>query len=88
MSIVALRKEHVIVGNDFWTDVATGDWAEDCTIGRERADLMIAALTVHQDKICMFAASMRDMVEKGQWTGVEVGFCQRIAELAVEGRSG
>jgi len=85
MNVVALRKEHVIVGKDFWSDAATGNWAEDCITGRTRAELVVGCLASKQEALCMFTASMRDMVEKGQWTGVEVGFCQRVIELAVNG---
>lgn len=85
MNILALREDHTIVGNDFWNVPSTGNWSQDCQTGRDRADRFIAALGKRTDKMCMFTASMRDMVAKGRWSGVEVGFCQRVAELAVEG---
>jgi len=84
-SVVALRSDHVIIGKDFWSDAATGNWAEDCQTGRSRADMVVGCLASKPESLCMFTASMRDMVEKGQWTGVEVGFCQRVIEMAVRG---
>ena len=84
-TVVALRSDHVIIGKDFWSDAATGNWATDCTTGRERAELVIGCLTSKTNAMSMFTAIMRDMAAKGQWTGVEVGFCQRLAELAVIG---
>lgn len=84
-SVVALREDHVIIGKDFWSDAATGNWATDCTTGRTRAETVIGCLASKPDSLCMFTAIMRDMVAKANWGGVEVGFCQRLAELAVIG---
>jgi len=84
-TVVALRSDHVIIGKDFWSDAATGDWSQDCLTGRKRAETVIGCLVSKPDSMCMFTAIMRDMATKGQWTGVEVGFCQRLAELALNG---
>lgn len=81
-NVVALHEDHVIIGEDFWVDAATGDWSKDCAIGRTRAELFTRHLTDRHEIHPFFIRSMRTVVERGQFTGVEVGFFQRLMELA------
>lgn len=83
--VVALHSHHAIVGDDFWSDVSTGNWQTDCQAGRDRADVMVGCLSDKDDRHAYFGRSMGDLVDKGRMTGVEVGFFQRLLELAVMG---
>lgn len=82
-NVVAFHEKSVIVGGDFWVDASTGNWESDCRIGRERADLLVAQMRNRDELHPRFTAAMRTMVERGQFTGVEVGFFQRLLELAI-----
>ncbi len=85
VSVVALHEKHVVIGKDFWTEASTGDWGTDCNTGRWRAERYVTRLNNTPESIPLFLHSMREIVEKSQWTGVEVGFFQRIIELAMTG---
>ncbi len=80
--VIALHENHVIIGEDFWVDAATGDWESDCLTGRQRADVLVSELRNREDLYPRFLRSMKTVVERGHWTGVEVGFFQRLMELA------
>ena len=82
--VIALHEHHVIIGNDFWVDAATGNWEVDCLAGRARADLFADNLTDRHEIHAYYMRSMRTMVERGQFSGVEVGFFQRLLELATQ----
>ena len=70
-NIIAIRKE----STDFWPNLSTGDWETDCNIGRANAERMIAqVLAEPDDHLPVFVRSMRDMVTKGNFGGVETGF--------------
>lgn len=81
-TVVALKPNSTIVGDDYWNDISTGDWATDCQAGRDRADRVTSCLSGRSDRHPAFTRAMRDMVERGRFTGVEVGFFQRLMELA------
>lgn len=81
-NVVALHQQHVIIGDDFWVDASTGNWVKDCETGRNRANLFVNHLGNRDDIHPFFIQSMRTMVERGRFTGVEVGFFQRLMELA------
>lgn len=84
-SVVALKPDDTIVGEDYWNDISSGKWAEDCQLGRERADTTVERLGRDMCKSPVFLRMMRDMVTKGQFGGVESGFFQRMLELSVTG---
>jgi hypothetical protein len=86
-NVIALNENLVIVGDDFWVDAATGDWGTDCQIGRDRADSLVAQMRKREDLHPRFTRSMQTLVERGSFTGVEVGFFQRILELATQSRA-
>lgn len=83
--VVALHNHHAIVGEDFWADVSTGNWATDCLKGRQRAELFTGNLRHRDDIHPYFIQSMKAMMGKGVFGGVEVGFFQRLMELALVG---
>ena len=87
MSVIALRKYHVVIANDYWVDVSTGNWEADCNAGRKRADFLIDHMAnCPEDRHAHFIRMMRTLVERGTMTGVEVGYFQRMLELAIDGR--
>lgn len=83
--VVPINTGHAIVGEDFWFDISTGDWTEDCRVGRERANNMMICLADNPERHANFGRSMRDIVQRGRFTGVETGFFQRLLELAITG---
>jgi hypothetical protein len=85
-NVIALNENHVIIGDDFWVDAATGDWATDCQIGRQRAEELVTQMRDRPDLHPRFTRSMGTLVERGQFTGVEVGFFQCLLELATANR--
>ena len=67
---------------DFWHLEPTADWGEDCRVGRDAA----SELTRYMDFARgpnLLGSVVREMIQKGRFTGLEVGFCQRIAECAM-----
>lgn len=60
---------------------STGDWAADCYLGRDHADRLINRVRYNAD-YPSFTRAMKAIATAGSWTGVDVGFCQRIAEAA------
>lgn len=79
-NIVPIRK-------DDWVVVSSGDWAEDCVNGRKRADALVLRMSQDMSLCPQFLRTMRGIVEKQQFSGVEIGFCQRLLELAILGRA-
>lgn len=67
---------------DMWAIVPTGDYSADCEAGTAAAielqDFMLAG-----DAPFMLGHVLRSMVEKGRWSGVEVGFAQTMAQAAL-----
>lgn len=64
---------------DAWNADATGDWAKDNAIGRQRADALRANIRMTGNyhllgrTIELLRANTRD--------GIEVGFLQRVSEM-------
>jgi hypothetical protein len=63
----------------------TGDWAKDCDTGRALAENIVAQCAEDPQNYPKFLTIARNMTTRGLWGGVEVGFMQRVAELAVSG---
>lgn len=63
-----------------WQDGATGDWARDNEIGRERANEMRANIQMTGNHPLMLRL-VRMIAENGHFGGIEAGFLQRISEL-------
>lgn len=79
-NVVALTRGQVTPGDDFWCPVRTGDWAADNIAGRQYADRLILELQGEVKGPNFLGSIVRDMIRKGTYSGVEVGFFQRIAE--------
>lgn len=60
---------------------STGDWAADCSLGRDHANRLINQVRYNAD-YPRITRTMKAIATAGNWTGVHVGFCQRIAEAA------
>lgn len=74
-------------GRDFWTVRKTGDWAADVHIGEDLADALFAYV-VRFRGAWLLPWVVSDIVNKGDWSGVECGFFNRIGLhlLAASGR--
>lgn len=66
-------------GADFWAIEATGNYAMDCQRGREAAGELNRAMFFGS---CppLLGSVARAIVAKGNFSGLEVGFFQQIAE--------
>lgn len=62
----------------------TGDYAADCRTGRQVADRLLAAMRERDDP-AMLGMAIRKIVEHKRYSGIEVGFCHRLAERAMIG---
>lgn len=66
-------------GQDYWPLPETGDWSADCATGRAAA-ADLCRVMYFQDATPLLGFVVKAMIEKGRFGGVEVGFCQVIAE--------
>lgn len=62
-----------------WSVTPSGQWARDNRTGARYADQFIKVLQEHPNYQPLFGHIVRDMVAAGRVTGIEIGFCQRIA---------
>jgi hypothetical protein len=67
---------------DFWRVKSSGEYAQDCDLGRNFADsaLALMSLTHKSPLLGLIAAAI---AKKGQFGGIETGFFQRVAERAI-----
>ena len=65
-----------------WVVEPSGDWTTDCTTGRTHAAALIAFMAV-DGNTQQLGHVIRAIGQAGQWTGVEVGFYQGLADAAV-----
>lgn len=63
----------------------TGDWATDCQAGRDHAEAVLDLIGEPADYV-KATRLIGEAVQRGRMSGVEVGFFQRLIELAVTGR--
>lgn len=82
-NVVALSRGDLTQCGDFWCPARTGDWAADNITGRLYADRVISELQGEAKAPNFLGSIVRDMVRKGIYSGVEVGFFQRIAEVLI-----
>ena len=70
------------VVTDYWARPAeTGDWAQDNWTGRSYANALVGACNDGQlGMVLSHVASA--ITEKGQYGGIEVGFFNRLGEIA------
>lgn len=64
-----------------WAVQESGDWSTDCSIGREHGHALIAFMAA-DGNTQQLGHVIRAIGQTGKWTGVEVGFCQAIADAA------
>lgn len=62
--------------------VESGDYTADCKVGREVADDVLAHMR-SKDFPSLLGNVVRQMIEHKRYSGIEVGFCHRIAERAI-----
>ncbi|MFT4913339.1 MAG: hypothetical protein ACI9YM_001936 [Brevundimonas sp.] len=70
-------------GQDYWAIAESGDWSADNRTGRQAAADLLRVMTF-QDAPHLLGFVVKAMMTKGRFGGVEAGFCQAIAEAAVE----
>lgn len=63
--------------NDLWVTSPTHVWREDNDTGRQYADALLAE--GHPPLLCFVVQAIGP---RDQWSGIEVGFFQRLAERA------
>lgn len=70
------------MGMTHYSETGTTMYEEDCKRGRELAEKLVAKMQETGDVLLLNQVA-KSMVERGQWTGVEVGFFTVIAILVV-----
>lgn len=70
--------------NELWVPERTGDYAEDCQLGRFYAQELLGYIRI-RDCPPMLSHVCKAISDRGEWSGVEIGFFQEISE-AVAGR--
>lgn len=65
-----------------WRDEATGDWAKDNAVGRERANALRANIQMTGNYPAL-GRLIKMIAENGHFGGIEAGFFQRISEMMV-----
>lgn len=65
---------------DAWKEGASGDWARDNAIGRERANALRANAQLTGNHP-LLGRVIRMIADHGHFGGIEAGFFQRISEL-------
>lgn len=64
----------------FWNEPETGNYWEDCANGERRAQEFLRVLQARREGF-MLGLMARDMIARGRYGGVEVGFFHRISLL-------
>lgn len=67
---------------DIWTPESSGDWATDTAKGKAYAAEAVRHMFFH-DMTPVLGFIIKAMIGRGQFGGVEAGFCQGIADNAV-----
>jgi len=70
-----------IRGADRWCVTPTGDFGRDCDLGHSFARRYLELCNIYRKERRDFAPVFKSMIEKGQWSGVEVGFVFAIEEF-------
>jgi len=87
--IVPIKRNDIIVAGDFWPITPSGDYEADCLTGRQHALDTIDKIRHGTGRLNYFGRSMSDMARKtgGDFSGIEIGFFQQIAEwIATQGQ--
>lgn len=64
---------------DQWSPKITGNWATDTALGKIYADEAVAHI-LGQNNPTTLGHTIKAMIGKGSWSGVEVGFFHRFSE--------
>jgi len=68
-------------GDSLWAPDRTGNYADDCDRGRAYARELITYMRLRDAPMMLGYVSRA--IGAGEWSGVEVGFFQELAERAV-----
>lgn len=69
---------------NLWRVDASGDYVADCATGASHADALLEHMDLNENPSLL--AMVAREAARADWTGVQVGFFQRLAEKAVSGR--
>ncbi len=85
LSFVAKRdkKGTKLVPYDFWSVEETGDFVADCNEGVRLAEEFLRELNA-KNSMAKLGWIVRDMIAKGRFSGLEVGFFSRISWACVD----
>lgn len=74
-------EEHLdfVSGSSAWTVMYTGDWDADNRTGARYAGQLIFLMRSDSRLTPMLGHVARDMMRKGEFNGIEVGFFHRLA---------
>ena len=78
LPFIKMSKDQII----FWNVKPSGDYIEDCQLGREYGALALKHM-VQADFVPLLAWCISDMPRKKECSGIEVGFLEFFAEIAV-----
>ena len=67
---------------DYWSPVTAGDWSVDNAMGKEYGAEAVRRMAF-DDATPTLGFIVKAMMVRGQFGGVEAGFCQKVAENAV-----
>jgi hypothetical protein len=68
-----------------WSVAETGQWNRDNERGEKLANECVDYMIRHDNYLPLLSDVIHDMVDKGRFGGVEVGFMHQIAALAIRG---
>jgi hypothetical protein len=71
-------------GRNFWHVAGTGDYGLDCELGTGMAHRAIAYMR-ENNVPHLLTWVVESMIERGDFSGIEVGFLQTIASAAIKG---
>lgn len=71
---------------DYWSIVPTGEFAQDCRMGRDIADELIIYMRATEDTMILDRVQQSMCAERSDGA-VRTGFWSRIAELTILGKT-
>lgn len=60
------------------TGLSSEGYAAACAAGRDHADILVQVM-LREDNPCILVAAVREIAERGTWSGREIGFVTGIA---------
>lgn len=73
---------HLGKATDLWAVEPTGNWAADNAAGAAHAAALLS-LMFATNNLPLLGHVTKRIAERGQWSGVEVGFYEHIARSAI-----